>query len=103
MGRVDWEFIPVPTLNILGFLLVLSSFSLSLFNLKNIGVIVMGLGTAFMALATGIDSLVWHGNTNDVAPVWCDIGNLSLILDIPLDDNTDHSHVKLHALTSARS
>ncbi len=88
MVDIDWSFVPVPFANILGFLLILSSFSLSLLTSSNIGVVTFGLGTAFMSLATGIESIVWYGNTNDIAPVWCDIGKYVVApgFNLPLDE-----------------
>lgn len=78
MTSIDWSFIPVPIANFLGFLLILSSLSGSLLRSGNIPVLtIMGV-TTFMLLAVGVQSLVWHGNVDDKAPIWCDIGKYSV-------------------------
>lgn len=44
----------------------------------NAGTCLFMIWTSIACLNLGINSIIWHGNAIDIAPVWCDICELPL-------------------------
>jgi pheromone a factor receptor len=43
---------------------------------RNIPTLTLVLSTILVNVITVVNTLVWNGNTRDVAPVWCDFGQM---------------------------
>lgn len=64
----------VPIANFIGCFLILVSLVGLLHRPWNTGVSMFAIYAFLQSLIVGIDAIVWSDNVNDVAPVWCDIG-----------------------------
>ena len=42
----------------------------------NSGICMLGIWIAVLNLHKFVDTIIWHDNVNNSAPVWCDIGTL---------------------------
>lgn len=71
---MDPRYPLAPVANFIAVLLVLLPLSCARRRPQNIGVLTYALWVLIDALTVGIDSVIWHNNVKDVAPVWCDIG-----------------------------
>ena len=49
---------------------------------RNIATLTLILSTFLGNIITTVNTLVWNGNTRNVAPVWCDIGQIFHLSDL---------------------
>ena len=77
---MDPTFPLVPIANFIGCILVLISLSRGMFRNWNVGACSFAFWTLLLNLNTGVDTIVWSNNANNVAPVWCDISEYLSIL-----------------------
>lgn len=68
----------VPVANFLACILVLSSMSKSMFQSWNIGACSFAIWVVIMGFTVAVDAIIWAENVENIAPVWCDIGELKL-------------------------
>ena len=64
----------VPTANFLSFFLVLLTLYALASRPWNIGACMFAMWTLLSCLLVAINTSVWKDNTDNVAPIWCDIG-----------------------------
>lgn len=64
----------VPIANFLACILVLLSLSKSMFQSWNVGVCSFAIWIVLSSFMTAVDSIIWAGSVESLAPVWCDIG-----------------------------
>ena len=83
-GKSDMDptFPLVPIANFIGCILVLISLSKGMFQTWNVGACSFAFWTFVLNLEIGVNSIVWSNNTNNVAPVWCDISSCPFIFPI---------------------
>lgn len=62
-----------PIANLLGSVLVLLPVFTKFRRSWNTGVCMLAIWVSIENFANGINTIVWSDNTDDVAPVWCDI------------------------------
>lgn len=62
-----------PILNLLSCVLVLLPILIKLRHTWNTGVHFLAIWVSAESFALGVNAIIWSDNTNDVAPVWCDI------------------------------
>lgn len=63
----------VPIVNLLCCVLVLLPVFIKFRRSWNTGVCMLAIWASAESFSTGVNSIVWSDNVNDVAPVWCDI------------------------------
>lgn len=79
----DPTFPLVPIANFLACIIVLLSLSKSMFQSWNVGVCSFAIWMVATSLIKAVDSIIWAGNVENVAPVWCNISEQPL--SIPQD------------------
>ena len=68
----------VPVANFIAFIFAVIPLSTTLVRQSwNVGVCMLGLWLAIMSLINVVNTIVWADNTNDIAPVWCDISDFT--------------------------
>lgn len=82
-----------PLVSIINFLLAIIVLLLLpyRFNDWSIAIRVYIIWLALMCTCRGINSIIWRDNTDDVAPVWCDIsGSLHILHSMPTRAHAGH-------------
>ena len=74
LTKMDPTFPLIPTLNLLSCILVLLSYSRSMFRSWNVGVCTLAIWNIIACLINVVDTIVWADNVDNKAPIWCDIG-----------------------------
>lgn len=72
-GDMDPTYPLVPILSIVVCFLCILPIVAGLFALRNIGVYSYAIWVSVMNLSFAINTVVWSDNTDNSAPVWCDI------------------------------
>ena len=73
-ATMDPTFPLVPVINFVSALLVLIPFTIGLLCRSwNLGVWVSALWIIEQSISTGVNTILWANNVDDLAPVWCDI------------------------------
>lgn len=62
-----------PIANFLATVLVIVPLSRDVFRSWNVGVVMYAIWVSILSFTNAVNAVVWSDNTNDVAPVWCDI------------------------------
>lgn len=68
----------VPIVNFFGLFLVILCIYGSSLTAWNTGVHMYAIWVALECLVRGINSIIWHGNIRNIAPIWCDISEQSM-------------------------
>lgn len=71
---MDSTYPLVPIVNFLACTLVIASISKSMFQPWNVGVCSLAIWVAILSFITAVDSVIWANSAENVAPIWCDIG-----------------------------
>ena len=71
---MDPTFPLVPIANIVACILVALSVSENMLQSWNVGACSFAVWIVAQSLIMAIDTIIWSNNTNNIAPVWCDIG-----------------------------
>ena len=73
--NMDPTFPLVPILNFVCSILVLSPLYIRALRpgLWNIPIVAFSLWISIECITTGVNSVIWSNNVEDIAPVWCDI------------------------------
>lgn len=66
-----------PVANIISLLLVFVTFLLNVRESRLVGVWMLEAWLGIMSFVNSVNLIVWSDNTEDVAPVWCDISQSS--------------------------
>lgn len=74
IANMDSTYPLVPTANFLACTLVIASVSKSMFQLWNVGVCSLAIWVAILSFITAVDSVIWSNSDENLAPIWCDIG-----------------------------
>lgn len=77
-ASMDPTYPLVPVANFLACILVLSSMSKSMFQSWNVGACSFAIWVVIMGFTVAVDAIIWADNVENIAPVWCDIGELKL-------------------------
>lgn len=85
----------VPFANFIGFLLILLPMLTCM--TYSIGICAFAAWAILFGFGQGVNSIVWKDNTNDIAPVWCDLSKSSLFQSsMPklclMNDRRSYSH-----------
>ena len=76
----------VPIANFMAFIFAVIPLSTALVRQSwNVGVCMLAIWLAITTLINVVDTIIWAGNTNDIAPVWCDIGEFSCLYTLLVD------------------
>ena len=70
----------IPVLSAIGAVLLLVPLPSQL-RARNIATLTLILSTFLESIISIVNTLVWNGNTRNVAPVWCDIGEIPSNVD----------------------
>ena len=72
-GDMDPTYPLVPIANFICLFLVTLALFVTAGRPWNIGVCMFAIWTALSCLITGVNTILWRDNFDNVAPVWCDI------------------------------
>ena len=71
---MDPTFPLVPIANFIACLLVLLSIPKNALQIWNVGVWTLAIVVFLTSLSVAVNTIIWSNNVEDVAPLWCDIG-----------------------------
>ena len=74
---MDRSYPLVPIANFIACMLVLSSLSSSMLRTWNVGACFFAFWITTLAFIIGTDSIIWSHGVENVAPIWCDICEIS--------------------------